>query len=144
MARTRLEFPELAVFNCQQELRIADINYGQHLGHDTLVSLLHEARCRWLATAGLTELNLDGQQQVGWVVAELVVNYLAESFYPDCLNLELAIGEQTSRGVELLHRVTRSDGKVVALARVGLVFFSYASRRAVTTPERFLQIIEAR
>ncbi len=140
MARIKLEFPEQSLFSCQQSLRIADINYGQHLGHDTLISLLHEARCQWLASAGLTELNLDGQQKIGWVVAELAVNYLAEGFYPDQLTFELALGEQSAKGTEILQQVKRSDGTPLALAKLGVVFFDYHSRKAVQAPEAFLQL----
>ena len=38
-------------FISTQTVRIADINYGNHLGHDRLVSLLHQARVEALAPA---------------------------------------------------------------------------------------------
>ncbi len=45
------------LFSATLEVRISDINYGNHLGHDSLVSLLHEARVRFLRHLGYTELN---------------------------------------------------------------------------------------
>lgn len=139
MARVELEFPQESFYTHRQAVRITDINYGQHLGHDTLVSLLHEARCAWLASAGISELSIDGGT-VGWVVADLVVNYKKEAFYPDQLSIELAVGELGRKGVELMHRVTRGDGELVAVAKTGMVFFDYVKRQAVAVPERFLQL----
>ncbi|WP_114417449.1 acyl-CoA thioesterase [Marinospirillum perlucidum] len=141
MARVSLEFPEKVVFRSRQLLRISDINYGQHLGHDTLISLLHEARCHWLASEGLSELSLDGGQ-VGWVVGELVVNYQGEAFYPDELTIELAGGDRGSKSIEIYHRVLRSDGTPVALAKTGLVCFDYASRQAAQVPARLLELLD--
>ncbi|WP_404419972.1 acyl-CoA thioesterase [Marinospirillum sp.] len=139
MPRIKLEFPEKVVYCHQLNLRINDINYGQHLGHDTLVTLMHEARCSWLAESDLSELSIDGGQ-VGWVVAELAVNYKVEAFYPDQLSIELAIGDIGSKGLEIYHRVLRGDGKVVALAKTGMVFFDYEAHQAAAIPESFRKL----
>ncbi|MFK7161768.1 thioesterase family protein [Marinospirillum sp. MEB164] len=141
MARIKLDFPEPVIFQTQIGLRISDINYGQHLGHDTLVSLLHEGRCQWLAQAGYTEINLDG---CGLVVAELAVNYRAEGFYPQELTLELSLGELSSKGAEVYHRLSNAQGDLLAIAKVGLVFFDYQTRRPVAVPAGFLSLAQAR
>ncbi len=139
MSRIVLEFPGPAIYSHTVSLRIDDINYGNHLGHDTLVSLLHDARCGWLAEQGLTELTVDGEA-LGWVVAELVVNYRAEAFYADELQIELAIGDLGSKGAEIFHRVVRKDGVEIAVAKVGVVFFDYVTRKAAAVPENFKQL----
>ena len=43
---------------------VSHINYGQHLAHDALIGLLHEARVRWLSSLSLSELDLG--EGVGW------------------------------------------------------------------------------
>jgi acyl-CoA thioesterase FadM len=139
MSRIKLEFPEKTVYCHQLNLRINDINYGQHLGHDTLVTLMHEARCSWLAEAGLSELSINGGQ-VGWVVAELAVNYKVEAFYPDRLSIELTVGDLGSKGVEIYHHLVRGDGKTVAIAKTGMVFFDYEKHQASPVPETFLKL----
>ncbi|MED5525498.1 MAG: acyl-CoA thioesterase [Pseudomonadota bacterium] len=138
MARVQLTFPDTTLFQCALPLRISDINYGQHLGHDTLVTLLHEGRCQWLASHGLGEGNIEGTAQV---VAELVVNYLGEAFYPEQLNMELAVGEMGRKGVEVFQRLSRQDGQPVAIAKVGIVFFNTAERCAVAVPEAFKALL---
>lgn len=143
MSRLKLEFPESIHFSYALDLRVGDMNYGQHLGHDTLVSLLHEARCRWLASANLTELSLDGGS-VGWVVADLAVKYKGEAFYPDRLVMDLAVDELSRKGVTLYQRLTSQDGRLLAVAQVGLVFFDFAAREAVEPPEAFVRLLESR
>ena len=44
MARIKLEMPEQFMGSFQVPVRITDINYGNHLGNDAFVSILHEAR----------------------------------------------------------------------------------------------------
>ena len=72
MTRLRLEIPQPPVFTHEETVRITDLNYGNHLGHDTLVSLLHEARARFFKFHELSEGNVDG---VGVILTELEVGY---------------------------------------------------------------------
>ena len=77
-----------SIFQTTLAVRISDINYGNHLGHDSLISLLHEARVRFLNKMGYTELNIHG---VGILVRNLVVNYLQEAFHSDKLTINMEI-----------------------------------------------------
>ncbi len=138
---SKLSFPNQSSFNQLLSLRISDINYGQHLGHDTLVSLFHDARCQWLASQGLTELTLDGQN-LGWVVASLEVNYLAEAFYADKLETQLTCAEIGSKSCTLYQQLVRvTDKQVIAIAKVVQVFFDYQSKTAQPVPELFKQLV---
>jgi len=35
-------------------VQLTDTNYGNHVGHDTVMGLLHEARVQWLMSVGLS------------------------------------------------------------------------------------------
>lgn len=48
MSRVGLSLPSQFDFGTELAVQASDINYGGHLGHDAAVSLLHEARRRWL------------------------------------------------------------------------------------------------
>ncbi|WP_231613494.1 acyl-CoA thioesterase [Halomonas sp. BC04] len=81
MDRIKLEFPEAAIVHRQPlSVRITDMNYGRHLGHDTLISLLHEARIQAFGALGLTEWDMGGYPSV---VADLAVQYQSEARWPD-------------------------------------------------------------
>ena len=48
MPRVIVELPKKFIFSTDIAVRISDINYGGHLGHDSIISLIHEARVRFL------------------------------------------------------------------------------------------------
>ena len=48
MARIKLDLPERFPFSTELRVRITDVNYGGHMGNDSLLGLLHEARVRFL------------------------------------------------------------------------------------------------
>lgn len=77
MARTKLIFPAKILGEVSITVRITDINYGNHLGNDALVSIIHEARVKWLYLNGYTELNIEG---AAIIMGELLVNYLGGVF----------------------------------------------------------------
>jgi acyl-CoA thioesterase FadM len=56
MARIKLQLPQQFIFSTLIPVRITDINYGNHVGNDAILSLLHEARMQFLNKAGYTEL----------------------------------------------------------------------------------------
>jgi len=55
MARISLTLPETFAWSTDLTVRIQDINYGNHVGNDAFVSLLHEARIRYFNQLGYSE-----------------------------------------------------------------------------------------
>ena len=138
MQRLRLEPPERTLSTHDIRVRVSDLNYGNHLGHDSLVSLLHEARVRLLAEHGMSELDLDGCRLM---VADLAVQYRGEARLGQVLRVEVGCGDVGSRGCELRYRVTDRDrGTEVALARTGVVFTDRESGRVVSLPARWARV----
>lgn len=143
MARVRIEYPEdQTIFQHVMTLRITDLNYGNHLAHDTLISLIHDARAQLFISHGHKEIDIDGKG-TGLVVADLAIRYRAEVFYPDTLTIEIATDEMSRKGCDLVYRVTKaSDGGLVAMAKTGIVFFDYNDRKAVAVPEEFKTMMD--
>ncbi len=143
MARVIINFPQhKCIFTHKAELRIGDLNYRNHLGHDTLITLLHEARSKLFLAMGHSEMDIEG---AGLVVADLAISYHAEVFYPATLVIEVAFDEPSSKGGDLVYRVTqKEDGTLIALAKTGIVFFDYDSRQAVAMPDAFRNFVADR
>ncbi|MGM0984430.1 MAG: acyl-CoA thioesterase [Pseudomonadota bacterium] len=133
MERVRLSFPADDVLHRHPlTVRITDMNYGRHLGHDALVSLLHEARVAALASRNLQEWDLGGYP---CVAADLAVQYQAETRWPDALVVETAIPEPGRKAVGVYHRILReADGATVATARINLMLVDPQSGRPVVIP----------
>jgi acyl-CoA thioesterase FadM len=142
MARIQIELPERFSFVTELEVRVGDLNYGNHLGNDSVLTLVHEARRRYLRSLGLEEIGADG---VGFVVADAAVVYRAQAFYGDRLRFELAAGEFQSRGCTFFCRVSSvADGRTVAEVRTGLVCFDFRAQKALVLPEAMRLKLEGR
>jgi acyl-CoA thioesterase FadM len=140
MPRVKLEEQPRYEFCYEVTLQVRDINYGGHLGNDALIGLLHEARLNLLRGLGCSEMNL-GDSQTGIIIADLAVNYKAEGFMFDRLQIESHIGEISRTGFRVFHRLRRTE-TLLALAETGLVTFNYNRRQIVPVPENFLAALE--
>lgn len=135
MARIKIDFPEKILARVQVPVRITDMNYGNHLGNDALVSLIHEARVKWLTQLGYSELEAGG---AGLIMSDLAVTYSNESFYGDVLDISLAAGEISRAGFEFFYLIeTTRNGTIipVAKAKTGMVCYDYANKKVVSLPE---------
>jgi len=135
MARVKLKFPdENPLFITTIPVRVGDLNYGNHVGNDAVLSIIHEARMQFLYSSGFTEMNAGG---VGLIMADVMIAYKGESFYGDVLNVEIFADEITEFSFDLLYRIrTQRNNKAaeIAHAKTGMVCFEYASRKVVAMP----------
>ena len=136
MQTFKIQLPEKIIFNTMLEVRIYDINYGNHLGHDSLVSMFHEARVRFLRHLGYSELNIDG---LGLLVTHLVVNYTGEAFLSDLISINMGITHITKTTIELMYQAVNSKSKKeIARGLTTMVFFDYQKRKVTRIPQKFL------
>ena len=137
MARVKLDLPDVFDFRVDLDVRVSDINYGNHLGNDRMVTLLHEARLRYLRHFDFGEFNIGG---FGLMVTDLVVTFKAESFVGDMLTFEVAVTDFNKYGCDFIYRVSNADqDKMVAEAKTGIVFFDYDERKLAKVPPVFVQ-----
>lgn len=143
MTRVKIKFPdEKPLFFTTIPLRISDINYGNHLGNDSVLSIIHEARMQLLARWGYDELHCAG---VALIMADVMIAYKAEAFYGDVLHAEVYATGLEERSFDLLYRLYREqDGKVieVAHAKTGMVIFDYEARKITAMPPELKKRLE--
>jgi len=138
MARIQITFPEKTLFTHEISVRITDLNYGNHLAHDSLISLLHEVRAQFFADNDMSESNIEG---FGIIMADIGVCYRAEGHFGQVLAVEVALGDFSSKGCDIFYRMSCKDsGAVVAIAKTGIVFFDYDIKKPVNVPQSFLNI----
>lgn len=138
MARIKLDLPADFPFTTELRVRITDVNYGGHMGNDSLLGLLHEARVRFLARYGLSELNIHG---LGIIMADSVIVYKSEAFPGEMLEIAVAATDFNQYGCDFAYRVTeKSSGREVARAKTGIVFFDYQKRVVQRVPPAFLDL----
>ena len=135
MARVTIDLPKQFPFATDIPVRISDINYNNHLGHDSIITMIHEARVRFLNSYGFTELDIDG---FGLVMTDLVVLYKSEVFYGEILTIEVTIRDFTKYGFDFVYHIANKEtGTEVARAKTGVLIFDYAKRKVVAVPESF-------
>ncbi len=139
MARIQIQLPKKFAFRTAVGIRISDINYSNHLGHDAVLRLIHEARVRYLQQYGFKELDIAG---VGLVIADVAVIYKSQGFYGDQLQIEVTAAAPSRYGCDLYYRISnQTTGKELARAKTGIVFFDYTGNRMTELPEEFKKMI---
>ena len=138
MPRLRLELPARFLFTTELQLRVSDINYGGHLGNDSVLSLTQEARMRFLRSHGWSEQDVAG---VGIIMTDAMVVYRSEAFYGDALTIDVAVADLQQLGCDFLFRmVNKASGKEVARVKTGIAFFDYTTRKPSPIPEEFRSV----
>jgi acyl-CoA thioester hydrolase len=134
MARIELNLPDEFLFSTELNVRVSDVNYGNHLGNDSILSLIHEARLQFYRTLGFkNELSFEGS--IGQVISDAAIVYKAEAFYGDVLTCKFAAGDFNKYGFDLYYHLTLKDsGKEVARAKTGIVCFDYDKRKVASAP----------
>ncbi|QLC72540.1 thioesterase family protein [Pseudomonas sp. LPB0260] len=136
MARLKLEFPEdQYCYSTHLTVRVTDINAANHLGNDSMISMISEARARFLFEFGVEETREDG---VGIIVTDLATTYRAEAHARDQLLFEVGVMDFNRYGGDITFRISRPlDGSLVAMAKSGFVFFDYRRGQVVQMPATF-------
>jgi acyl-CoA thioesterase FadM len=136
VARIELNLPDDFSFSTDVRVRISDINYGNHLGNDALLSLVHEARLQFLQSRGFSELDIDG---CGLILTDAVILYKSQGFHGDLLTILAAVGDFNKYGCDFFFKVIqKNSGKEVARAKTGIVFFDYNRQKMAPVPAAFL------
>ena len=145
MSRVEVVFPEKAHFSAELAVRMGDINYGNHLGHDRMVTMIHEARVLFFKSLGYSELDVEG---IGTVIADLAISYRNETFYGDILRFDIAVQDISRKSCQFYYRIVRlaqnNDEKndLIALAKTSVVFFNYSERQSAAIPAGFIAQID--
>jgi acyl-CoA thioester hydrolase len=139
MARLKINLPKNFSFTTSIPIRITDLNYGGHVGNDTILSLIHEARVQYLKQLGYSEFEFAG---VGLIMADAGIEFKNELFYEDVVTVSVACTDFSKVSFDIyykLEKVTRSDTNnkkiMVAAAKTAMVCFDYSNKKIVTIPE---------
>ena len=140
MARIKIDLPAKFSFSTTIPIRITDINYGGHVGNDTILSIIHETRAKFFAHYGFTELDFDG---VGTIMSDVAIEYKDQVYYGDEILASIAVGEITKIAFDLFYKLEKRsvDGKqtAVALAKTWMVCYDYDLKKVAAIPENAIK-----
>jgi acyl-CoA thioesterase FadM len=135
MPKTKLVLPDRFPFTTHIPVRVTDLNYGGHVGNDSILSLIHEIRVQFLVHHGYEEFNLAG---AGLIMTDVAIEFRNELFYGDILWASVAAGEFSRVGFELYYRLEKKSGEkmlTVAVARTGMICYDYKAKKIVSVPK---------
>ncbi len=139
MAIISLTMPDTYAYATELRVRIQDINYGNHVGHDAFISLLHEARIRFFNHLGYSETDIEG---CAMVISDLAVVYKAQALHRDRLTCEITAGEFNKYGCDIFYRMTHATNNTLILeAKTGIVFFNYRENKVTRMPRAFAKAV---
>lgn len=134
MARLRFEIQGREVFRIRLRVRVDDVNYGGHLGNDSVLTLCHEARLRFLASIGHSETSLHGK---AIIMTDAMVIYRSEGNLGDEIEVSVYLDEVGRHGFDLYYLLARGEQEI-ARVKTGIAFFDYQRRRVSDTPQGFI------
>jgi acyl-CoA thioester hydrolase len=135
MARIKIELPASFQFTATVPVRITDLNYGGHVGNDTVLSIIHEARMKFLYHYGYTEMNFAG---TGMIMSDAVIEFKNELFYGDTVKASVAIAEISKVSFEFYYKLEKEAGDksiLVAAAKTGMICYNYEKKKITAVPE---------
>jgi acyl-CoA thioester hydrolase len=141
MPRIKIDLPAQFHFSTEIPIRITVINYGGHVGNDTILSLIHEARVQYLQHYGYRELEIGG---VGLIMSDASIDFKKELFYGNRVKASVAAGTFTKATFDLFYKMEiETEGRLylIATAKTGMVCYDYNNKKIVAIPEDVKQKI---
>lgn len=135
MERIKINIPETFSFSTSIKIRITDLNYGGHVGNDSFLSLIHEARQQFLNHHGYSELNFAG---VGLIMTDAAIEFKKELSYGDTVKISVTADGFDKLGFDLFYKLeVEVDGKNVLAgkAKTGMLCFDYANKKLVAVSQ---------
>jgi acyl-CoA thioesterase FadM len=141
MSRIKIDVPDLFSFSTCVAVRITDLNYGAHVGNDSILSFIHEARVRFLQSLGYSELNLAG---VGLIMSDVAIEFKKEIHYGDDVTISVAARDFSRVGFDLVYKLEKNPGPagiLLALAKTGMVCYDYSLKKVSNLPEEAKRLL---
>ncbi len=145
MARVKLIYPSKnPIFSTEIPLRITDMNYGNHLGNDAVLSIMHDARDAFFV---FNELHRAGNRRMRPYYGRCYDRLQGQGYYGDILKIELFGCEITAHSFDLMYKIStiRNNTYVeIADAKTGMVAFDYGQNKVTQIPGAFRAVIDPR
>jgi len=136
MPRIKFELPESFVFSTDLQIYIGHINYGDHLDNAQLLTLVSEARVRFLKSLAYTELDVAGS---AIVVSDHLIQYRSEGFHGETIRISMTPQDFNKYGFDLVYRIDCLEKpRELARGKVGIVFVNKETKKVASVPPEFL------
>ena len=132
MPQSKIDPNFTVLFACNLQVRVADLNYGNHLGNDRILSYFHEVRVLWLSHHNLSEHDVGG---CGLIMTGTNIEYLKQAHLHQFLTLTLGAREVGKARFTLVYKLTDDQtDQVIALGETNMACFNYQRQKPTRAP----------
>lgn len=136
MERIKLNLPEHFNFSTIIKIRITDLNYGGHVGNDSFLSLVHEARQQFLNHFNYSELEIE---EVSLIMADASIEFKRELNYSDEVKISVAATGFDKYGFDIFYKIeiiNDEDFILAGKAKTGMLCYDYKNKKLMNVPEK--------
>ena len=136
MERIKLAAPGIFNFSTNIKIRITDLNYGGHVGNDSFLSLIQEARQQFLNYYGYSELKIEN---ASLIMADAAIEFKKELNYGDEVKISVAASGFDKYGFDIFYKIEIVKGSEIILAgkaKTGMLCYDYENKKLMPVPEQ--------
>ncbi len=136
MQRIKINLPENFNFSTNIKIRITDLNYGGHVGNDSFLSLIHEARQQFLNHYGYSELKFEN---VSLIMADASIEFKKELNYGDEIKISVTASGFDKYGFDIFYKIeiiTEENLILAGKAKTGMFCYDYQNKKIMAVPEK--------
>ncbi len=135
MGRIKIKIEGKFIFSYQDQIRVTDLNYGNHLGNDKVLGLFHAARVSWMKSINQNEFDFFGK---ALIQHDTIINYKAEAFCHDKITIDLFIHDIERSYFDFYYKIIKdSHKKEIAIGKTGMTFLNYQTKKIEEAPALF-------
>ena len=135
MERIKINLPDQFNFSTNIKIRITDLNYGGHVGNDSFLSLIHEARQQFLNYFGYSELKIEN---VSLIMADAAIEFKKELNYGDEVKISVTVTAFDKFGFDIFYKLEIINDENLTLAgkaKTGMFCYDYENKKLVSVPQ---------
>lgn len=139
MNRIKIDLPENFHFSTTLIIRVTDLNYGGHVGNDSFLSLIQEARQQFLRSHGYEELSIAG---FGLIMVDVAIEFKRELNYGDKVTISVAADGFDKLGFDIFYKLEMNNVEEILLvgkAKTGMLCFDYEQKKKVSVPDEVIK-----
>lgn len=136
MERIKINLPENFNFSTHIKIRITDLNYGGHVGNDSFLSLIHEARQQFLKHFGYSEFQLEN---ASLIMIDSAIEYKNELNYGDEIKISVAANGFDKFLFDIFYKLEIINDKnliIAGKAKTGMSCYDYQNKKLIPVPQK--------
>ena len=136
MERIKISLPANFNFSTIIKIRITDLNYGGHVGNDSFLSLIHEARQQFLNHFGFSELEIGN---TSLIMVDATLEFKKELNYKDEVKISVCASGFEKYGFDIFYKLEIMNGQNLTLAgkaKTGMFCYDYHQKKITPVPKK--------